>query len=101
DGQDQMVAEGQTDAQGLWSFPAPAPGHYLLIVDTGMGHRAREPIAVPDPGASSARVETISSGTRSDLTGFPYLKVGVGLASIALFSVAFLAARRKAHRPGP
>src|SRR5262245_34849815 len=48
DGGDQILAGGQTDVQGLWSCPAPAPGQYVLIVDAGMGHRAREPIAVPD-----------------------------------------------------
>src|SRR5207253_4998429 len=101
-GQDQILASGKTDSQGLWSFPAPAPGQYMLIVDAGMGHRTREPIAVPDAAirpdnlaSPSEQQGIISESTRKDFTGFPYLKVGLGLASIFLFSLAFLVARKK------
>jgi hypothetical protein len=99
------LASGTTDAQGIWTFAAPAAGDYLVIVDAGMGHRAREPITVPGtvalPTASDPAQEAgvIISGTpnRQEFTRFPYGKIGLGLATIFLFSLAFVVARRLAR----
>jgi hypothetical protein len=103
DGQEKTVAAGKTDARGFWSFPAPAAGRYVVLVDAGAGHRARKPIEVPAATTSpksltfTAPEKTIISDgpTREDFTRFPYLKVGLGVGGIFLFSLAFLVARRK------
>jgi hypothetical protein len=103
DSQQTILAAGNTDARGQWSLAAPPAGRYSVIVDAGMGHRTQ--IAITVPGAEAAaqhftreaqeREQTISASTRREFTRFPYLKVGLGLGSIFLFSVAFLVARKK------
>jgi nickel transport protein len=108
DEQDKIVAEGKTDALGLWSFPAPAAGKYVVIVDAGAGHRARTPITVPagqtapQPDTSPPINATLSDNPRrAEFTRFPYLKVGLGAAGIFLLSAVFLVARKKCRRPVP
>lgn len=124
------IAAGKTDARGFWSFSAPPAGDYVVIVDGGMGHRARVPLVVPwnlpvvaasSAGASAGPLgpylswalvvgkkvpsiapESVSEGgvtvspvTRGEFTRFPYLKVGLGLGAILIFSLAFFAARSR------
>jgi hypothetical protein len=97
DAREQVIAKGQTDAQGRWSFPAPTIGHYVVQVDAGAGHRARVSITILSPSAPVS--ETISAGpTRQEFTSFPYVKASVGLGSIFFISIALLAARKK-NRP--
>ena len=97
DGQEKLIVTGQTDARGLWSFAAPNPGKYHLIVNAGPGHRAKVSLSVPEPVAPiSTQEATISEGPgRKEFTQFPLFKVSLGLGTILLFSVAFLIARRK------
>jgi hypothetical protein len=108
DHQAKTMAAGKTNAQGLWAFPAPAAGYYLVIVDAGMGHRAKVPITVPEAitaaGPLSEKKEIISEGVaRKEATSFPYLlyKVGLGVVAIVLFSLAFLLGRRKLRGSEP
>lgn len=35
-----LVAEGRTNEQGLWCFPAPAPQDLTFVLNAGQGHRA-------------------------------------------------------------
>jgi hypothetical protein len=99
-----ILASGTTDAQGNWTFPAPAAGDYLVIVDAGMGHRAREPITVPETAGLQTSSEQppagglIVSGNphRDEFTRFPFAKVGLGVGAIFLVSFAFVVARRLA-----
>ena len=97
DAHEEVIATGQTDAQGRWTFPTPALGQYTVQVDAGAGHRARVSITIAGPPAPVS--ETISAGpTRKQFTTFPYVKASVGLGSIFFISVALLAARKK-NRP--
>jgi nickel transport protein len=101
DGAKMVVAAGKTDAKGLWSFAAPKPGDFLVVVDAGGGHRTDKKITVRPWNDETADFTdetsvTIQEGpSREELTRFPWLKVGIGLGAICLFSVAFLVARRK------
>ncbi len=89
-----MVAEGKTDAKGVWSFPPPSPGKYRVAVDAGAGHRASDtititsaprptekaPLANPDgppqlapseAGTASGELVVVSEGpSRSEFTGW-------------------------------
>jgi hypothetical protein len=95
DADQQLVAEGRTDARGCWSFPAPAPGSYRVTVDAGAGHRTRLTITLPaTSSASTATVApddcsccqdpapvTVSDGpSRAAFTGFAWLKLGIGVS---------------------
>src|SRR5438876_11600625 len=46
DKEKQPIRAGRTDAKGRWSFPRPAAGKYLVIVDAGAGHRADIPVTI-------------------------------------------------------
>jgi hypothetical protein len=106
DAADALVADGHTDDHGCWSFAAPPPGRYYVVVNAGAGHRARVRFIVPpenqaasssasspeekcaccedgsDAGADSPT--QISEGpSRRDFTAIPWFKVGVGLAILA------------------
>jgi hypothetical protein len=108
DSQEKSMAAGKTNAQGLWDFAAPVAGRYVVVVDAGMGHRTKVPIAVPavatTAGPQAEKKEVISEGaTRKEATSFPYLlcKVSLGAGAIFLFSVAFLLGRRKLRNREP
>jgi hypothetical protein len=49
------VAGGRTSARGRWSFELPEGGEYLVLVDAGAGHRARQEFTV-DVSVAAARV---------------------------------------------
>lgn len=95
----KVIASGTTDAKGHWTFEAPAPGEYRVMLDAGAAHKAERRIIVRDwsnPPADSAEQSQIQEGpSRQEFTRFPWLKVGIGVGVIALFSVAFLVSRRK------
>src|SRR5262245_25012597 len=95
----KAIASGKTDAKGLWSFEAPAPGEYRVMLDAGAGHKAEAKITVrpwTNPPADSKGSTPIQEGpSRQEFTRFPWLKVSIGVGVIALFSIAFLISRRK------
>jgi hypothetical protein len=111
-----LVAEGRTDPRGRWSFHRPAAGRYEVTVDAGAGHRTTVKITIPaatpapdtdaggDQGGqettAAQRAEVVSEGpTREEFTRMRWLNVGIGLAAIALFSLAFWWARHHGGRP--
>lgn len=103
DSQEKCVAEGTTDAKGLWSFPQPGPGKYQVRVDAGAGHLAKTTITIPE-AASDSPSQTVSAGpTREEFTRFPWVKLGLGLGLLFVATAAFLIARRRAavHVPRP
>jgi nickel transport protein len=82
----QLIVEGKTDDKGLWSFPAPAPGQYRVILDAGAGHVARIRLTIPESPATSAT--NVSEGpTRAEFTQFPWGRLVVGLGVIGLLAV--------------
>lgn len=107
------VAEGRLDDKGRWSFPAPAPGRYRVIIDAGGGHRTRLSVRIPasaSPPAPSREAPgeeapVVSEGaTREEHTHVPWGRLGIGLALIAVLAVAVprvLRAARKSPAPDP
>lgn len=94
----QVTAEGKTDAQGRWTFPAPPTGKYRITVDAGDGHLAKATITIPESAQSAAAVVISDGLTREQATGTRrYLMIGMGLGIIGL---ATLAARVLTQRTG-
>ena len=89
DAQKQVIAQGRTDEQGRWSFPAPPPGDYLVLVEAGAGHSAKVKMTVPTtPGGDEVSVPISDGPSRREFTSFPLARVGVGLGVIgAAFSL--------------
>src|SRR5947209_2772525 len=48
---DQLVAEGTTDDDGVWTCPRPKPGTYTVRAET-FGHAAKETLEVPEADQS-------------------------------------------------
>jgi nickel transport protein len=78
-----LLAEGKTDAIGLWSFPKPSQGSYRIEANAGDGHIAKGSLQI----ASSP---TTDSATRDDLTRTPWLRIVVGLTTIGLITLFFM-----------
>jgi hypothetical protein len=98
DAQQQVIAQGRTDGQGRWSFPAPQPGDYLVLVEAGAGHSARVKMTVPSVGDSGGAAIPISDGpSRREFTSFPLARVGLGLEFIGAGGLAawFVLRRRR------
>lgn len=92
------VGEGKTDDQGIWTFPAPKPGRYEVIVDGGDGHLARMKITIPgEAGAEDEGPRRVSDGPdRQEFTAFPWQGALAGCAFFAAIgAIAWLARRRK------
>ncbi|MCI0638765.1 MAG: carboxypeptidase-like regulatory domain-containing protein [Gemmataceae bacterium] len=92
-----LFANGKTDAKGLWSFEAPPPGNYEVFVNAGAGHAVQKALTVParTPTVESPKLVISQGQTREEFTGFPIIKVGIALGTLALFTIAFLIARRR------
>ncbi len=120
-----IVAEGRTDAKGLWSFAAPDAGIYRVTVDAGAGHRTTLRIKVPErtdaPGptvtAASGECDCCTDDSKADagpaeavisdgpsravFTRLPWAKVALGLSAITLMGLAWGGCRRwKSRRQG-
>ena len=82
DAANNLIAEGTTDAAGVWSFALPPAGKYTVRLDAGDGHATTTVITVP-PGAAGAIA--ISEGpSREARTGWHrWAAVAVGLLTIA------------------
>lgn len=95
----EEVASGRTDAQGRWTFPAPPPGQYAVVVDAGAGHRTTRTLTIPGGAAAG----TVSDGPpRAEFTRFPWGGLGIGLGLIAGAVLLLRAlARRKGLRRDP
>jgi hypothetical protein len=93
DGRQQAVAEGRTDEKGVWSFPAPAPGRYDVVVDAGGGHRATDTITVPAAPPEEIETEEVWSRPigqgppRAEATRTPWLEIGVGVLGAGVFAL--------------
>lgn len=91
-----VIAEGKTDAKGVWSFASPAPGKYIVRVDAGGGHVAKTSITIPNsattlpsqedgpPGPESPSISISDGLPRETFTGpMRWAMAGIGLATIA------------------
>ena len=105
-----IVAEGRTDAKGVWRFPAPPSGLYRVTVDAGAGHqttfRLRIPSKVEQTRTAPSSAELVHEGpTRAEFTRFPWGGVALGLTVIALLFLGWRGLRgwrrRGSSSPGP
>jgi len=117
DSNKNSVIEGRTDDKGAWSFPAPEPGIYRVIVEAGNGHRAEITIDVPQTSqqakgslstsegacdycndavsGDTAQPVRISEGpSRDELTKIPWLRMAFGLILIAGIACVYLTIRK-------
>jgi hypothetical protein len=104
------IASGRTDERGVWSFPRPKPEKYQLSVDDGMGHKTRVPVTIPadsafgnrPAGAAEDEIVITSGPTRTEVTRYPWLRLGLGIAAISgLAVVLFVAMRKRTKTQGP
>jgi hypothetical protein len=90
----KIVARGQTNESGQWSFPLPPAGHYEVVVEAGMGHRAAvalniEPKLVAHNSADDSVATVVSEGpSRGEFTATPWFRLALGLGLIVLASAA-------------
>ena len=94
DGAETLVAEGETDEKGAWSFPAPAPGAYRVVVDARDGHTAKRSLTIESPVEG---VKVVTGGpTRQEITGpTRWLLAAAGVALIVGASWAWSRLRRR------
>jgi len=92
----EVVAEGKSDAKGVWTFPAPQPGDYTVRAKTEDGHGAKQPLTISaDPNPTPAEQPVTVRPPR-------LLFLGVGLLGITIvFSVIWLFGRRKRSTTPP
>lgn len=100
----EEIATGVTNDKGKCWLKTPAPGKYVVHADAGAGHRAKKELVVPlgmktepvgmveTPGTSPGQNSV--NDEREELTRTPWLKIGIGLATIVALSGAFLIATR-------
>ncbi len=98
------VARGATNDKGVFAFAKPAPGKYVVVADAGQGHRAEQAMTVPTAAAleklgvydlNAPEVVVTPGPTRTERVRFPWLRVGLGLASIAGLAGALWLGLRK------
>ncbi|MFO0810379.1 MAG: hypothetical protein U0746_17280 [Gemmataceae bacterium] len=104
------VARGTADDKGVWEFPKPTPGKYVVIADAGQGHRAEQPMHMPTPAAIeklggydlNAPEIIVSPGpSRTERVRFPWLRTALGLAAIAVLAGALWLGLRKRPPSAP
>lgn len=99
------VARGAANDKGVFEFAKPAPGKYVVAADAGQGHRAEQPMTMPTAAAleklgafdlNAPEVIVTPGPTRTERVRFPWLRTGLGLASIAgLAGALWLGLRKK------
>lgn len=77
DANHRVIAEGQADAAGTWSFPKPTPGTFRLTADTGDGHRQIITFTVPADGVVAP--ELVQGDRRDNFTRTRWLGLVVGI----------------------
>jgi nickel transport protein len=77
----EVIAQGKTDANGVWYFPRPKGGSYTLKVSS-LGHVGEKTLDAPL--------------TRDEQTRTPWAKIGIGLGLIFLCTLGWLFSRRRA-----
>jgi hypothetical protein len=102
DAQKNVIADGKINADGEWSWPAPGPGLYHVVLDPGTGDKdiKRYPIEVrpvalpsPEPDPDRSRCEHCpappAAPTGVASPSFPFTVGGVALGALALWGMVF------------
>jgi hypothetical protein len=105
------LAAGETDKEGRWTCPVPAPGTYVIFIDAGDGHVFRQKIVVPGNRSTSNLVmprasdseEVISEGpSRREFTTIHWGRVLLGLGILGGAAVGlWLLVRSRPNMAGP
>ena len=91
---------GVLDERGLWSFPKPAPGDYIAVVEIA-GHRDRVKFNVPGPTAESASTTAPEVATYSNWRLDKRLGLAIGLLAILGGTLALVYIRRGGKNRAP
>lgn len=87
------IVQGRTDAAGKWSFAAPAPGNYVVVVDAGDGHRTEVRVTIP---GLTDQAMTVSDGPgRNEFTRTRWVGLLVGVLLIAFVVIGSKLQRRR------
>jgi hypothetical protein len=78
-----IVAAGETDRAGRWSFALPPPGKYRIVADAGAGHRKTLDLVIPSATDPAASAEDAISAERKHFTRIYWRQLVIGLAIIA------------------
>lgn len=90
----RVIAEGQADAAGAWSFSKPSPGRFLITADTGDGHRQTIELAVPSDQAVADGA--VQGDHRDTFTRTRWLGLTVGVLLILAIPLVARVVRRAA-----
>jgi len=87
------VAQGKTDAAGVWSFAVPPAGRYTIRVNAGDGHATTTVVTIP---AIPIGEVTVTEGvSREARTGWlRAVGVAAGLLGITAATIAFTRLKR-------
>lgn len=115
DPEKKVIAEGKINADGEWSWPAPGPGTYVVLVDPGTGvkDQRRYPIQVkgvvvpaPDPTAAAPKCEhcpappSATDEKAAERRPFPWTSTGVALGFVGIFGVLYWFSRGRGRELG-
>jgi nickel transport protein len=103
DAEEHEIVKGQTDVKGFWSFDAPPPGRYQVIIDAGAGHRVVQKLTISERGiagqtSQAPPAQVGDAPSREEFTSFPWLKVLLGVGTIAVLAAAFMLSRQASAR---
>jgi hypothetical protein len=86
----RVIARGETDDVGRWTFALPAAGEYQVAVDAGMGHRKTLALWVASNGSpqEQASLPASTEPGRKEFTRVPWLRIAYGFAIIGILAVA-------------
>jgi hypothetical protein len=86
----KVIAAGETDDVGRWTFALPPAGEYQVAVDAGMGHRKTLALQVPSNGSPQEQASLPASEEpgRKEFTRVPWLRITYGFAIIGILAIA-------------
>lgn len=97
----EVIVEGTADAKGVWTFPAPPPGDFVIRAKTTDGHAAKTDLHIPKP--TDPPSEQPAGPSRADMTGpMRWLVAGIGVVFIGIgFGIFYLYVRHRERRRFP
>ena len=94
DSKETLLVTGQTDSDGMFSFPVPAEDDLTIILGASAGHRASFKLSREELGKNTST--SLSQRTENRKRGVPIIKVFVGIACIfGLMGIAMYVYSRK------
>jgi hypothetical protein len=84
----KVIASGQTDKQGRWSFPAPQAGKYTVAFDAGNYHTLSLEITVP--AAAAIPTPQSQAAAVDGAAGVSWQPLFIGLGALAAACLAML-----------